>query len=195
MGLPIDKMIIATNENDILHRCLQNNDYSKKDLKHTITPSMDIMISSNFERMLYYAYDKNSQAINELMHNFNEFHKLELDCKAIDNLHRIFSSNNVTETEIIDTIYKIYQSNNEILDPHTATGIFASMQNVKNNEKIISLATAHPIKFQDAIDAVNNKYKTNINIENNEKFADENYNILENDSEVVYNYINNILKG
>lgn len=146
MGLPIKKLVIATNQNNILHRMLRDNDYSKKELIHSLSPSMDIQISSNFERLLYDLYQDPTE-IGRLMQEFAKSSKLSIADKQFDGMRSVFASDATSDEEIIQIILDIYQTTGEIIDPHTATAIKAA----ENYEDIVILATAHPAKFQDAI--------------------------------------------
>ncbi|WP_263078736.1 threonine synthase [Endozoicomonas sp. Mp262] len=152
MGLPISKLVVATNKNDILHRFFQNNDYSRKTLYQTLSPSMDIMVSSNFERLLFDAYQQDASAIKELMSQFHDSNKLTIKKSIWLEIKQYFSSYSAQDSDICDTMKKTYNETSYLLDPHTATGIHAlkSMDSLPLTPQV-SLATAHPIKFQQAI--------------------------------------------
>ena len=152
MGLPIDKLVIATNSNDILHRCISDNDYSLNPLVHSLSPSMDIMISSNFERMLFDLYDRDADAIAELMDNLKENGSLELSTKALEKARELFASYRLDDDEMVEVIRQEYDNTEYLLDPHTAIGVAAARAN-KGAEDVpmICLATAHPAKFPEAV--------------------------------------------
>ena len=152
MGLPIDKLVIATNSNDILHRCISDNDYSLNPLVHSLSPSMDIMISSNFERMLFDLYDRDADAIAELMDNLKENGSLELSIKALKKARELFASYRLDDDEMVEVIRQEYDNTEYLLDPHTAIGVAAARAN-KGAEDVpmICLATAHPAKFPEAV--------------------------------------------
>src|SRR5690625_7221231 len=101
MGLPIDQLVIATNSNDILHRCLSDNDHSKHSLKHTLSPSMDIMISSNFERLLFDLYDRDGAAIADLMQQARAG-TMKLSDKALESARKLFSSHRLDDAETVE---------------------------------------------------------------------------------------------
>jgi threonine synthase len=151
MGLPVDRLIIATNTNDILHRFIENNDYSKGEVFSTLSPSMDIQISSNFERLLFDAHAFDGDKINELMTIFNEHGLLSVEQSIMDDIKTKFDSYRVDKNETLSTIKAVYDDTGETLDPHTAIGMAAAKKKQQGNIPMITLATAHPAKFPDAI--------------------------------------------
>lgn len=152
MGLPIRQLIIATNVNNILHRIIEYNDFSRRKLVNTIAPAMDIVVSSNFERLLFYAYNKKSKAIKKLFYNFNNKNYTILDETPLKKLRTLFYSTSVTDQTILSIISQIYKRNGFIVDPHTAIGLMAA-ERCNNYPEIpmITMATAHPAKFHDTI--------------------------------------------
>jgi threonine synthase len=156
MGLPIKKLIIATNNNDILTRFITSNDYSRKPLLETLSPSMNIQVSSNFERLLFDAHKTvgNPKGLAILMKEFEATGSLKVEPRILENIKRDFVSYSASDNETCDLIKKLYDQIGEIIDPHTAVGIFAANQYIasKNYEKepVITLATAHPSKFPTA---------------------------------------------
>ncbi|NQZ29821.1 MAG: threonine synthase [Oceanospirillaceae bacterium] len=151
MGLPIKQLIVATNSNDILHRVISNNDMSKSALKHSLSPSMDIMVSSNFERLLFDLYDRDGQAISELLGRFKS-QSVSLPAEQVEKLQSIFYSVSVSDEQTCETIESVYRETGYLLDPHTAIGVKAARdKNVDAAVPMITLATAHPVKFPDAI--------------------------------------------
>ncbi len=152
MGLPVKKLIIATNENDILNRFVQKNDYSKKKVVHTLSPSMDIQISSNFERMLFYANDEKGFVVSKLMDDFRDKGKLSVTDAAMSNIKKLFASHSTSDKETCETMYQVFQQTGETLDPHTATGVSAARALKKDiDAPMIVLATAHPAKFPEGV--------------------------------------------
>lgn len=152
MGLPIKQLIIATNKNDILHRFLENNDYSRGTLAHSLSPSMDIQVSSNFERLLFSLYDNDGAAINGLMANFKNG-ALKIDSSKLETARKLFSSQNVSDEQTCKTIKEVFAQTGELLDPHTAIGVHAARAKRKYNDiPMVTLATAHPAKFSEAIE-------------------------------------------
>lgn len=153
MGLPIKQLIIATNKNDILHRCLENNDYSRGTLEHSLSPSMDIQVSSNFERLLFSLYDNDGAAITKLMDEFKNTGSLKIDSAKLEKARSLFSSLNVDDSKTCDTIREVFGQTGELLDPHTAIGVRAARTKRKYKDvPMVTLATAHPAKFSDAIE-------------------------------------------
>src|SRR5690606_35018749 len=116
MGLPIDQLVIATNSNDILHRCISGNDHSKHQLEHTLSPSMDIMVSSNFERMLFDLYDRDGAAIRELMYNFKSG-SMTLSQTSLNRARELFSSYRVDDETTLAVIRQVFDRCEYLLDP------------------------------------------------------------------------------
>jgi len=151
MGLPIDQLIIATNSNDILHRCISSNDHSKQSLHHSLSPSMDIMVSSNFERLLFDLYARDGSEIQRLMNEF-EHGTMSLSSDALDNARSLFSSFRLDDDATLDLIAEVYLNAEYLLDPHTAIGVAAARAKRKSSDTpMVCLATAHPAKFPEAI--------------------------------------------
>jgi len=151
MGLPIEKLIIATNSNDILAKFISSNIYEKTKVVKTLSPSMDIQVSSNFERLLFDLYDNNGNEIANLMNQFNSA-KISIDNDKFNKAKETFLSHSCDDETICQIISEIYHNTGELVDPHTATGIKAAqVYNQKNGVPTITLATAHPAKFGQAI--------------------------------------------
>lgn len=157
MGLNINKLIIATNENDILHRFLKDNNYSRQDLKETLSPSMNIQVSSNFERLLFdiFKEKKYEKKLPDLMKEFSKTGVLKVENEVIERIRKDFESYSVDDESTKKTIKKIFAETSEILDPHSAIGAYASEEFMKSEnylgETLITLATASPLKFSEAI--------------------------------------------
>ena len=186
MGLPIGKFIVATNQNDILHRAISNGDYRFNKVEETISPSMDIQVASNFERLLYDLYDKNSEKVKNIMKRIKD-NSFKIENDILKNLQNDFTSERLSETEIINTIKSHYEKNKIIIDPHTAIGIGAVEK--LNLSDVVILATAHPCKFPVAIDrAISKTEKLPESLEyvydKNEKFE-----VISNDLAKVKDYI------
>ena len=153
MGLPIHRLIIATNENDILHRTLLTGEYVRENLMLTCSPSMDIQISSNFERLLFELEEKNGSKIDEKMQNLNNFGRFSLSSKAFLSLKENFSSGKVSNEETLMTIKRVKHNYGEIVCPHTAVALkVAESYDDGHTFPVISLATAHPSKFPEAVE-------------------------------------------
>lgn len=151
MGLPVKQFIIATNANDILHRTLADNDFSKKELLATLAPSMDIVVSSNFERLLFEAYERDGNAVAELLTRFQNEPTALADA-PLERLRGKFSSHSIDDATILEVIREAHHRTQEILDPHTATGYRAAERERSDTATpMITLATAHPAKFAEAV--------------------------------------------
>ncbi|MWJ27388.1 threonine synthase [Halomonas sp. ZH2S] len=151
MGLPVKQFIIATNTNDILHRTLAANDFSKKELAATLAPSMDIVVSSNFERLLFDAYGRDGKAVADLLERFQKEPTALADA-PLAKLRELFSSHSVNDTTILEVIREAHHRTGELLDPHTATGYRAAERaRADQSTPVITLATAHPAKFAEAV--------------------------------------------
>jgi len=186
IGLPIGKLVVATNKNDILHRAISRGDYKIKKVEETFSPSMDIQIASNFERLLYDLNDKNSEKTLEIMRKIktNDYY---LDQEMIKKINKDFLSESLSEEETLNEISETYNKNKYILDPHTAIGLGVAKK--LNLDNCIVLATAHPAKFPDAITkSINQKIDLPIELAyiNNKK---ENFQIIDNSIEKIKEYI------
>ncbi len=151
MGLPIAQLIIATNRNDILHRFMSGNRLEKTELMHTLSPSMDIMISSNFERMLFELHDRDGAAIDQLMADFKSG-AVSIDAARFAKARELFSSLAVDDGQTCKTIADVLNESEYLLDPHSAIGVEAARRcKQSGNLPVITLATAHPAKFPEAV--------------------------------------------
>jgi len=187
MGLPIDKLIVATNTNDILHRAISKGDYIAKKVSETISPSMDIQIASNFERLIYDISDKDSETTKEIMNKI-KLNKYKINEKDLIKINKDFVSECINEEETLSTIKQIYNEYNLVIDPHTAIGVGA-LRKLNIKSRSIVLATAHPCKFPLAIEKAINKTEPlpdELNYILNEK---EHYEILDNNVDKIKNYV------
>ncbi|MDK2778638.1 MAG: threonine synthase [Pseudomonadota bacterium] len=153
MGLPIEQLIIATNSNDVLHRLMSQNLYEVHPLQHTITPSMDIAVSSNFERLLFDLYDRNGPVLAELMDRMSARKDVvSLDEDRLAKARELFDSYAVDEATTVAMMQEVYGETGYLLDPHTAIGVKAARECRRNqNIPMITLGTAHPVKFEEAV--------------------------------------------
>ncbi len=154
MGLPIDRLVIATNQNDILHRCMESNDYAKKGVKPSISPSMDIEVSSNFERALFWAHDKDGAAVSSLMDELKTSGAFRISDNAMAALRENYDSGKADEETTSITIASTLTESGELLCPHSAVGVHVGYAHQRHNPEtpMITLATAHPAKFPDAVE-------------------------------------------
>ena len=188
IGLPINKFIVATNQNDILHRAISKGNYDIENVSETITPSMDIQIASNFERLIYDLKDHSDKKTNEVMKNIKEKGKYIIDNESLDKINIDFLSSRMDENEVLETIKNVYENFNIVLDPHSAIG-YGAFDKVNLNGSNIVLATAHPCKFPNAIEkAINVKAKLpkELAFVLDEK---ENYDIIENNLDKIKQHI------
>ena len=151
MGLPINKFIVATNKNDILHRAISNGNYEAESVSETNSPSMDIQIASNFERLIYDLNDCDDNETSTIMHGIKKKGKYIISKDKMEKINKDFLSASMSEEEILDTIKEVHIKYNIILDPHSAIG-FGSLNKVNLEGNNIVLATAHPCKFPEAIE-------------------------------------------
>jgi threonine synthase len=150
MGLPIDKLVIATNQNDILDRALRSGDYRTNGVRPSISPSMDIQVSSNFERALFDAYGRDGAAITALMAEMKTG-GFRISQGAIEALRGTFASGRCDEVETLATIHRTLAQTGELLCPHSAVGVKVAEEHI-GLAPMITLATAHPAKFPDAVE-------------------------------------------
>ena len=151
MGLPVDKFIIATNSNDILDRTLKTGRYEMTGVHPTISPSMDIQVSSNFERLVYLANNGDTAAVRAHMESLKQSGHFTLQAEALKSIRSEFDSSATTEAETATTIAKVLKDTGELLDPHTAVGYAVALK-THTSSPMVTLATAHPAKFPDAVE-------------------------------------------
>ncbi len=193
MGLPINKLIVATNENDILQRVINTGEYKPDKVKSSISPSMDIQVASNFERLLFYVLDQDDQKVGLLMDDLTKKGFFKLNQIQIKKIKQDFEAIKINDEETRSIIKNINDKFKFIIDPHTATGLGAANK-AKGLENIVVLGTAHPFKFNDIVKQTIGKNieapsHLNINIDKKEKFD-----IVENSNSEVKNYILNKIK-
>jgi threonine synthase len=152
MGVPIDRLIIATNVNDILDRALKTGRYEMLGVEASTSPSMDIQVSSNFERLLFFAYGRNSAAVRSLMAGLSQSGSFTIGPKELAAIRAEFDSAAIGEAGTAKTIAQTLGRTGELLDPHSAVGIAAALQAKTSASAMITLATAHPAKFPDAVE-------------------------------------------
>ena len=188
MGLPINKLIVATNQNDILHRAISKGEYNIEKVYETISPSMDIQLASNFERLLYDVNNHDDTETASVMQDIKEKGKYIIDKEKLEKINIDFLSARVSEEEVLKTIKDVHDKYETILDPHTAIGYNAFDKiNLKGNN--IVLATAHACKFPDAIKKSINQ---NANLPKELMFIlseKENYDIIDNNLDKIKKHI------
>ena len=188
MGLPINKLIVATNQNDILHRAISNGKYETKNVSETISPSMDIQVASNFERLIYDLTGCDDLETRNVMKEIKKEGKYIISKTKLEKIKSDFLSASMDESEILNVIKEVYEKHMIILDPHSAIG-FGVLNKVKLEGNSIVLATAHPCKFPDAINS-----SINIKPSLPEKLKHildekENYDVISNNLDEIKKYI------
>lgn len=151
MGLPIDKLVVCTNENDVLHRFLTTGVYSKNPAVLTISPSMDISVSSNFERYLFYLASENPQLLNSWMEQFERTGEVSVSAKLLALAQSDFLSYSSHKSEIVDVMRSLFLTEHYLVCPHTATAVAGIRALGLPAASTVCLATAHPAKFADAV--------------------------------------------
>ncbi|MDB2485784.1 threonine synthase [Pelagibacteraceae bacterium] len=188
MGLPINKFVVATNKNDILHRAISNGNYEAESVSETNSPSMDIQIASNFERLIYDLNNCDDDETRKIMHGIKEKGKYIISKDKMKKINEDFLSASMSEKEILDTIKEVQVKYDIILDPHSAIG-FGSLNKVNLEGNNVVLATAHPCKFPEAIDksiGIKPDLPDELKYVMGEK---ENYNIISNNLSKTQQYI------
>jgi threonine synthase len=154
MGLPIDRLVVATNANDILARTFASGTYEMRDVVATASPSMDIQISSNFERLLFDAYDRDAHAVRSLMGSLAQSRRFSVSAHALEKMRALFSADRADEQESAATIRAWMREASYCADPHTAVGLAVAEKETRNpSVPMVVLSTAHPAKFPDAVKA------------------------------------------
>ena len=152
MGLPVGQLVVATNQNDILDRCLRGGGYFKGETVPSISPSMDIQVSSNFERALFDAYGRDGNAVAQLMDELKAG-GFDVSQGALEALRETYASGRASESETTAEIQRTLAQSGELLCPHSAVGVKVAREHFKADQPMVTLATAHPAKFPDAVEA------------------------------------------
>ena len=154
MGLPIDRLVVATNINDILVRTLATGSYDVREVVATASPSMDIQVSSNFERLLFEAYDRDSQPVRALMASLAQSGRFSLSNRALAEIRALFTADRADEQETAAAIRTALRETARLVDPHTAVGLAVAEKEIRDPAlPMIVLGTAHPAKFPEAVEA------------------------------------------
>ena len=188
MGLPINKLVVATNKNDILKRVINTGVYKPKNTEYTVSPSMDIQVASNFERLLFELCNNNSDETSKLMKNLSQKGEFKLSKDQVKKIAENFSSESLSEDETKSVIREVYKNQKILIDPHTAIGI-GVIKKISLVGKTVVLATAHPAKFSDVV-----LKETNVKPELPEKLKyilekKEEYKNLPNNLKSIQDYI------
>ena len=156
MGLDVARLIVATNVNDILARCLATGRYELRPVVPTQSPSMDIQVSSNFERLLFEAHDRDGAAVTGLMRDLAHDRAFSLAEPALGSIRSLFAAHRADEAETARTMRRVHAESGYLLDPHSAVGVAAAGRELGSLDPavpVVTLATAHPAKFPDAVAA------------------------------------------
>ena len=190
MGLPIDKLIVATNENDILQRVINKGEYKPDKVKASLSPSMDIQVSSNFERLLFYIVGNDDGKVKSMMKSLQDNGFYQLNEKEIKEIKKDFLAIKINDKETVNIIKEVNQKNKFVIDPHTATA-FGAINKTEDLSNVIALGTAHPYKFFETVkEAIGKDLQPPKQFE---KFVDkeEKFDILDNNISEVKKYILN----
>ncbi|WP_316859425.1 threonine synthase [uncultured Cohaesibacter sp.] len=161
MGLPIDKLVIATNQNDILARTLESGNYEVRGVTPSVSPSMDIQVSSNFERLLFEVHDRDSQAVNRMMSGLKQSGSFSIAEEPLARLRDLFAADRASEENTAATIKSVLETCGYLLDPHSAVGVHVARTLAREgigDAPMIVLSTAHPAKFPAAVKAASGHY-------------------------------------
>ena len=189
MGLPISRLIVSSNTNDVLTRFFESGVMQIKPTLKTLSPSMDIQVSSNFERLLYDFNDDNLKGVRKFFLNLDKFGKFEVSNKILNDMLLIFRGGKASDEETKLIINKIFKNNKIIIDPHTAVGIHVGRKILDKKEKVIYFSTAHYGKFIDIIqNSIGNEIKLPKKLEKIKNLP-ENYKIVENNIDYIEKFI------
>jgi len=188
MGLPIKKLIVATNENDILQRVINSGEYKPSKVKPSLSPSMDVQVSSNFERLLFDVLNQDDKKVSNLMSNLLSKGSFKLSAEEVNIIKKDFCAEKTSDKETLEIIKNFSDKYNFILDPHTATAVGAAKK-IKDGSETLILSTAHPYKFLETIKMATSKEIKIPSQISNTLDKKEKYDILENNLSKVKNYI------
>ena len=188
MGLPIDKLVVATNENNILQRVINTGEYKPEEVKPSLSPSMDIQVSSNFERLLFDILDGDDKKVASLMNDLNTKGFFKLEQESVKIIQKDFCAEKVNDEEILTIIKSLNIKTKFILDPHTATA-FGAVKKINNLSETIILGTAHPYKFLETV-----KKATGIEIDTPSRLSNvvdkkEKFDIVDSNISIIKKYI------
>lgn len=188
MGLPIRRLILATNQNDILHRFFSTGRYERGDVHFSHSPAMDIQVASNFERYLFYEFEENPERVCEFMDSFLTTGTAVVNFNTL-NFDAAFASGSSTDEATLETIASVHADTGYLLDPHTAVGVSVGLGLHNSDLPLVCMATAHPAKFDDVIEKT--LPEENVTHETLEaiKDAETRKTVLEADSEAVKKFI------
>jgi len=192
MGLNVNRFLVASNRNDVLSRLIETGEMRAEEVVPTLSPSMDIQISSNLERLLYELLDGNGPATAELIAGFRDHGRAALTEVQHQRLTDEFAGDRIDDSETLAIISEVYETHGMLIDPHTAVGVGVAQRHRQPGEQIVSLATAHPAKFPDAVEQA-----TGVRPELPARLADifdrrEDYAVLPNDLATVEAFVDGL---
>jgi threonine synthase len=153
MGLPVDRLVIATNDNDILARAIETGEYRTGRVVETTSPSMDIQVSSNFERLLFEACRRDAESVRRSMSGLRQSGAFTIEAGPLSRIREKFAAGRASMAETAASIRDTLTECGYLADPHTATALHVAGQNENGAAPMVVLATAHPAKFPDAVEA------------------------------------------
>ncbi|MEM8796204.1 MAG: threonine synthase [Pseudomonadota bacterium] len=189
MGLQINRLVIATNRNDILARTLETGRYESRAVEKTISPSMDIQVSSNFERLLFDLSGRDSASVNRWMESLKQSGAFEIDTDTLIGLRSDFNAGRTDEDETQAEIARCWRSMHYLLDPHTAVGTVVARHVGEHHPIMVTLATAHPAKFPDAVKAASGEHPALPSWASHIMTKEERFTVLPNDRGTVERFI------
>ena len=200
IGLPISKLICGSNQNDILTRFFNNGLMERKNVLPSYSPSMDIQVSSNFERLLYEINERDTDKVKQQMKEFKNYGNFEITKNQLEKINNLFSAYMISDEETLEIINKVYTDYNYILDPHSAIGYGAAQKALDNNiiskdMSVISLACAHPAKFPEIISKSINVMPKKPSYLENIMSSKEYFNIMDPSINDVQNFIKSNMRN
>ena len=153
MGAPIRHLVVASNENDILTRFFDSHEMTARDVRPTLSPSMDIQVSSNFERLLFEMNNRDGAVTAEQMTLFRRSGRLIVEADQYDTwISPVFRAGRANDHDTLETIRRVHERHDMLLDPHTAVGVKVAREHMSGDIPMVTMATAHPAKFPDAVE-------------------------------------------
>ena len=189
MGLPIEQLVIATNSNDILTRCLETMRYEVTGVAPTTSPSMDIQVSSNFERLLFEAHDRDGEEVSRLMDGLEKSGSFSINLNAFEKIKAEFDAGRSSAQETKDTIKTTLEQSGYLLDPHTAVGLKVAKEFAQAGTPMVTLATAHPAKFPDAVKDASGIHPALPSWQGDLMKRKEHFSVIANDAEALKAHI------
>lgn len=194
MGLPVEKLIVATNANDILARFFNSGIMQIRDVSPSLSPSMDIQVSSNFERLLFDLYNRDGSTTKSILDEFRNKGLFEIPEASLRKTREMFESIAVDDIRTVNRISETFKATGEVLDPHSAIGVeaaitFMSSQSSKLDIPVVSLACAHPAKFPEAVQSATGQHPNLPHDLKDLLDRDEHLTVLSNDFQEVSSYI------